>query len=198
MSSENTDTKTRILNAAWSLLEGPQAGNVRMGDIAKKAGVSRQALYLHFPTRAELLIATTRHIDVVKDMGERLAESRSANTGRARLRAFIDAWGNYIPEIYGVGRALLAVMDTDEAAAVAWQDRMQAVREGCAAAIQSLEESEELSPDFASSEAVDILWALLSVRTWEHFTQNCGWPQDRYITRTKQLAERVLVKPAST
>ncbi|MBT7717936.1 MAG: helix-turn-helix transcriptional regulator, partial [Halieaceae bacterium] len=27
-----------------------------MSDIAKQTGISRQAVYLHFPTRAELLI----------------------------------------------------------------------------------------------------------------------------------------------
>ena len=71
MSSDRINTKTRILEVTWSLLE---SGNkaIRMADIAKVAGVSRQALYLHFPGRAELLIATTRHIDTVKNVDELL------------------------------------------------------------------------------------------------------------------------------
>lgn len=109
-----------------------------MSDIARQAGISRQALYLHFPTRAELLVATARHLDDVKKVDERLAASRSATTGMERLDAFIEAWGNYIPEIYGVGKAFIAMQDQDEAAATTWSDRMQAVREGCKAAVTAL------------------------------------------------------------
>ena len=45
-----------------------------MSDVAKQAGISRQAVYLHFPSRAELLIATTRYIDQVKDIDGQLAQ----------------------------------------------------------------------------------------------------------------------------
>jgi AcrR family transcriptional regulator len=81
MSSENPDTRTRILESAWKLLEAGGGSEVRMSDIAKDAGISRQAVYLHFPKRADLLIATTRYIDEVNDIDARLAASRGAATG---------------------------------------------------------------------------------------------------------------------
>jgi AcrR family transcriptional regulator len=193
MSSDNLDTRSRILNSAWKLLELDQGKGVRMADIAKAAGVSRQALYLHFPTRSELLIATTRHIDAVKNIDRRLAASREAATGEDRLNAFIEAWGNYIPEIYGVAKALLALKDTDEAAALAWDDRMQAVRQGCDAAVQALKNDGVLTPDIPPKQATDILWAMLSVRQWELLTSECGWPQKRYIELTKTMARRMLL-----
>ena len=77
MSSDNSKTRTRILQAALKLLEASQGQGVRMADIAKQAGVSRQAVYLHFSTRAELLIATTLYLDEVKGSDARLAASRS-------------------------------------------------------------------------------------------------------------------------
>ena len=128
MSSGTPETRERILNSAWKLLEAAQGREVRMTDIAREAGVSRQALYLHFPARADLLVATTRHIDEVKEVDKRLARSRIAETGTERLAAFIEAWGNYIPEIYGVGKALMIMSETDDAAKLAWDGRMQAVR----------------------------------------------------------------------
>ena len=193
MSSGNPETRKRILNSAWKLLEAAQGREVRMTDIAKEAGVSRQALYLHFPKRSDLLVATTHHIDDVKKADARLARSRSAEAGVERLNAFIEAWGNYIPEIYGVGKALMSMSETDDAAKLAWDGRMQAVRHGCRAAIDALERDGQLSSGHSAALATDILWTLLSVRTWEHFTIHCGWSQQLYIEKIKALALQMLV-----
>ena len=193
MSSEQINTKTRILKASWKLLESQSGKQVRMSDIARLAGISRQALYLHFKTRTDLLIATTQYIDEIKGVDKRLEASRSAQTGIDRLEAFIEAWGNYIPEIYGVAKALMAVRDTDDAAATAWDGRMQAVREGCEAAIRTLKADGQLTPEFSDKQAIDILWSLLSVRNWELFTHVCGWEQALYIQNIKKQARAVLV-----
>ena len=198
MSSEKLETRTRILKSALELLEASPGKGVRMTDIAKRAGISRQALYLHFSTRAELLVATTLYLDEVKGIEGRLAPSRAAPSGIERLDAFIEAWGNYIPEIYGIARALLAMRDTDEAAAKAWDERMQDVRQGCQAAISGLDSDRALSPDQSPDQATDILWTLLSVRNWEQLTIECRWPQERYIETIKSLARRTFVVAGAT
>jgi len=193
MSSDSSNTRNRILNAAWELLEANPGQAVRMIDIAKLAGISRQALYLHFNTRSELLVATTRYIDEVKDVDARFMPSRSATSGAKRLVAFIDAWGNYIPEIYGVAKALLAMKDTDDAAATAWNDRMQAVRHGCEAAINTLHNDGCLSTEYSPEQATDLLWTMLSIRNWEQLTIECDWSQERYIEKTQALAQGVFI-----
>ena len=48
-----------------------------------------------------------------------------------RLEAFIEFWGNYIPEIYGIARALFAARESDAAVAAAWDDRMRVGAEAC-------------------------------------------------------------------
>jgi len=193
MSSKTIKTRKRILQAAWDLLETKQGSAARMSDIAKAAGISRQALYLHFDARADLLEATTRYIDEVKDIDQRLVASRTAPTGVARLHAFIETWGNYIPEIYGVGRALMADQDTDEAAAKAWQGRMDAVRHGCAAAIHAVNRDGGLLKGLSVEDATDMLWMLLSVRNWEQLRHASGWSQEKYISQLKQMADRLFV-----
>ncbi len=193
MSSENIDTRTRILKSSLELLEASQGRGVRMTDIAKRAGITRQALYLHFATRAELLIATTHYLDQIKGSDARLEPSRTAQSGIARLDAYIEAWSEYIPEIYPIGKALMAMKDTDAAADKAWDDRMQAMREGCAAAILALERDGNLSPDHSAEDAIDILWTMLSVRNWEQFTLECGWSREKYGKTLKSLARRVFV-----
>lgn len=193
MSSYNPETRTRILQSALTLLESGGGNGVRMADIAKQAGISRQAVYLHFPTRAELLIATTLYVDEIKAVDDRLAKSRAAASGIARLDAYIDAWGNYIPEIYGILKALLAMKDSDDAAAAAWDGRMQAMREGCAAAIKALKDDGKLAAGLKPDQATDLLWTLLSVRNWEQLTIDSGWPQKRYIASLKRLARQAVV-----
>ncbi len=166
---------------------------MRMSDIAKTAKISRQALYLHFPNRADLLIAVTRHLDEVHDVEARLAESRMAASGVARLQAWIGAWGGYIPQIHGVARALMAMRDHDAEARAAWDGRMAAMREGCAAAVAALEADGDLREDLTPVEATDLLWTLLSVRSWEHLRLDCGWTQKRYIAITQDMARRALI-----
>lgn len=196
MSSPNPDTRKRILQATADLLtEGGGAG-VRMSDIAKRAGISRQAVYLHFANRADLLIATTFYVDELKDTAARLAPSRTAKTGKERLDAFIEAWAGYLPEIYPIGKALIVMGPTDEEARSAWAQRMQDMREGCEAAINALKRDGDLAPGMQPSQATDLLWTLLLLPNWEHLTQTCGWSQKQYLQHIRAAARRLFVTGA--
>lgn len=192
MSSEPQTTQTRILETAWRLLE--EGGKVRMSDIAKAVGISRQALYLHFASRADLLIATTLYLDKAHDSATRLAPSRAATTGQARLAAYVEAWGNYIPEIQGVARALIAMQDTDPEARAAWHGRLLAIRDGFAAAVQALERDGDLREGLSGAEATDLLWALVSVETWVLLREGRGWSQARFIEVMQQMARDAVVR----
>ena len=195
MSRENGDaTREKILKAAWALLEANPTRVVPMSELAKAAGISRQALYLHFPNRAELLIAVTRYTGDQLKVDELLAPSRAAATGVERLDAYIDFWAVFIPQIYGVMKALLVMRDTDDAARAAWEDRMVAFREGCEAAVKALKRDGRLRAGLTVPLATDILWTWLSVRNWENLTQDCGWSQQRYAKLMKETAHRLLVE----
>ena len=194
MSSGSIDTRKKILEATVRMLEEHGGRGVRMGDIARESGVSRQAVYLHFTSRADLLVAATKHLDEVLEIDRRLAPSRAAESGMERLGLYIDCWGNYIPEIYGVAKALLLAKDSDEAAAAAWKDRMLAMRDGCRAAIEALIADGDLATEWTRERAIDILWTMLSVENWEQLTGECGWSHQEYVDRMKTLAERTLLK----
>ncbi|MCG6870373.1 MAG: TetR/AcrR family transcriptional regulator [Gammaproteobacteria bacterium] len=190
MSSENVETRSRILDATVRMLEEHGGRGVRMGDIAKAAGISRQAVYLHFASRAELLVAATRYLDEVLNLDRRLAPSRAATSGIERLTLYIDFWGHYIPEIYGVAKALLLAQDTDQAAAAAWNDRMLAMRDGCRAAVEALRSDGILAPEWTPKRATDTLWTMLLVPNWENLTIECGWSTRQYVRWMKTMAKR--------
>ncbi len=195
MSSAIPDTRSKILEATWRLMEEQPGHGVRMSDIAKAVGISRQAVYLHFPARADLLIATTRYVDDVLDVDARLEPLRNAATGVEKLNLFISLWGEHVQQIYGVARALLAMRDTDEAAAAAWDERMGAVRDGCKSVIEALHRDRALVESWKVESATDLLWVMLSVRTWEQLTMERGWTQEDYVRRLQRQAQLTFVTP---
>ncbi|WP_416898317.1 MAG: TetR/AcrR family transcriptional regulator [Minwuia sp.] len=192
MSSDTSPTRERILQAALSLLEA--GGALRMSDIARKAGVSRQALYLHFASRAELLIETTRHLDRITGSEAKLAPSRAAKTGRERLDAFVTAWSHYLPRIDNSARTLIALAETDAEAREAWSKRMQDMREGCEAAIVALARDGDLAPDWPPERATDLLWTLLSYQNWRQMTGDCGMSDEAYRAEMLTMVRKLFVK----
>src|SRR5919107_2252664 len=178
--SKESETRTRILAAAWRLMVERRGQGVRISDVAAAAGVSRQAVYLHFASRAELMVATARYGDKVRGLDERLRRYRAVTNGVERLEAFVEFWGNYIPEIYGIARALLAARETDEAVAAAWDDRMGVVYEACRDIIERLHRDGTLG-------------SLLSIGNWENLTLERGWSVGVYVDRMKEVTRRTSV-----
>jgi AcrR family transcriptional regulator len=168
-----------------------------MRDVAEEAGVSRQAVYDHFGSRAELMVATARYGDEVRGLEGRLAGYRAASGGVERLEAFVEFWGNYVPEIHGIARAMLAARETDEAVAAAWDDRMGVVQEACRDIVGRLERDGVLAPGWSLDEASEMLWSLLSIGNWEDLTLERGWPVDRYVDRMKEVTRRAFVRTES-
>jgi len=192
MSRNDSDTRQRILREALRLLEENRGKNVRMNDIAKAAGVSRQAIYLHFKSQADLMIATVQFGDQLQNAAT-LAEPWRQAAGADKLDTWIEFWGNYVPKIFGVAKALMVARETDEAAAAAWDDRMANVRKSCRKTIQELSSNDLLAEEWNVKSASELLWTMLSIPTWEQLTVSCGWSTKQYVARMKTLARRTFL-----
>jgi AcrR family transcriptional regulator len=177
-------------------MEQRRGQGVRLEDVAREAAVSRQAVYLHFRSRTELLIATTHYLDEQLELPKRIQRACEAGNGVLAIEAYVAFWAAYIPEIYGLAKALLAARESDEAAAAAWADRMQALYEGCKSVVQSLASQSALDPAWTIESAADFFWAALSVRTWEDLTIERGWSQDQYRERLQWIVKRALLREA--
>ena len=175
-------------------MEERNGQGVRMRDVAEAAGISRQAVYDHFGSRAQLMVETARYGDEVRRLDERLRRYRAATAGVERLEAFVEFWGNYIPEIYGIARALLAAREIDEGVAAAWDDRMGVVREACRDIIERLHRDGTLAPGWSREEAADLLWTMLSIRNWDSLTLERGWPTSQYVARMQELTKLAFVR----
>ena len=193
MSSHEKDTKTRILEAAWHLMEQRQGQGVSMGDIAKATGISRQAVYLHFASRTELMIATSNYVDEVKGLNVRLNRLNEATNGIELLEICVEVWGSYIPEIYGLAKAMLMTRDTDEATAAAWNNNMKCLHDVCQEVIVALENEGILASEWSPKEAVEMFWTMISINNWEQLTKECGWTTSQYIDRMKMLLKLTFI-----
>lgn len=178
-------------------MEQRHGQGVSMSDIAKAVGISRQAVYLHFATRTELMIATTNYVDEVKGLNARLTQFQAATTGIELLEACVEVWGNYIPEIYGLAKALLTTRETDEATAAAWNGCMGGLREVCRETIEALDREGILAPAWSRKEAIEMFWTMISINNWEQLTVECGWSTSQYINRMTSLLKRSFVDEAA-
>ena len=192
MSRKESDTRSKILLATQHAMEADPARAPSMGQIAKAAGISRQALYLHFPSRAELFIETTRDLDRRLGVEDKLRPVVEAKSGSERLAAFIAVWAAHLPRIHGVVTALMRLKDSDEAAAAAWQNRMQAIRASCQRTVEMLHADGKLNSQLTPQAATDLLWMLMSVENWERLTQDCGWSQADYVEHMRAASFRLL------
>ena len=196
MSSENIEklnTRTRILASTWKLMEERLGINVKMSDIAKDVGISRQAVYLHFASRTELMLATVQYVDEIKNVNERIVQILQAQNAREQLEAFMQFWGNYIPEIHGLAKALLNTRDTDEAAASAWDSCMAHLWGMSQKVVESLHEEGLLVEHLQPEPAAELFWALVSIQNWEQLIRDCNWSTEQYIEQMTHMLKRTFI-----
>ncbi|WP_068924141.1 TetR/AcrR family transcriptional regulator [Planobispora rosea] len=168
-----SSTRLRILGAAQRLIAGRGTG-FTMADVARESGVSRQAVYLHFASRASLFMAVVRHMDDTDGIRPRCERALAAPDPVEALRAFLRAWLRYADRIRPVASALLASRHDDSDTAAAWEDRMDELRTGFLAATRRLRASGLLRPGLDPETAADLAWAMTSVPVWEQLTVDRG------------------------
>lgn len=176
-----SSTRVRILDAAREITEKHGAVPT-MSALARAVGISRQALYLHFPDRARLLLALVAHID---DTDEQFQAGVTAVLQAADAAGAIRAWGSlqtrHNPTIAAAARALDGTRHTDPAAAAAWADRTGNRMRGAIYIAERLRAEGRLDPTWTPTEAAALLWELTSFRVWDDLVNDAQLAPDRYI-----------------
>jgi AcrR family transcriptional regulator len=188
------DTRRRILDAAWALLEERGTG-IRIVDIAAKAGVSRQAVYLHFGDRTSLFVALGDHIDISFGRDRLRANVFGAPTGVESLRRWVQTMSWYTAKIDSVSRILEFSAESDEALAAVWKDRMTG-RYGHVRRITDRIAAEgQLADGWTAEGAADLIFTVTLPGTWRVLTSVAGWSKQRYAREITRLLERSLLRP---
>jgi len=191
--SSTESTKRRILIAALELLEERPGVPVSMGEVARRAGLSRQALYLHFADRTTLLLEASRQADSDNRTPARQRRVDQAATAREALRETVRLQAYLKPRLHGMTTALAALRRTDPDAEAAWQDRDQARLGRCRELAQRVQDEGALRGDFTVEAAAGLIWGLTSPAVWEDLVINLGWDNAQYVRHVTGVLEKGLL-----
>ena len=176
-----SSTRERILGAARELIERDDGGAPNMSELARAVGVSRQALYLHFPDRASLLLALVERVDDDEELQAGIDRVEAAPDAPGQIRAWtqMQAWRN--PRIASFARALDQARHTDPAVSKAWRDRTENRTRGAVAIVNRLREEGRLDSSWEPGEAAALLAELTSFRVWDDLVNESRLAPDRYV-----------------
>ena len=189
------ETRKRILDAAWALLEERGTG-VAIADIADRAGVSRQAIYLHFGDRVSLFVAVADHIDVSFGRDRLREHVFGASTGIESLHRWVETMSWYTARIDSVTRVLELAAEHDDALAAAWRDRMTGRRGHVRRIVDHIAADGQLATGWTADAASDLVFAVTLPGPWRVLTSVLGWSTERYAAEISSMLERALMATA--
>lgn len=188
-------TRMAALDAAWQLLEEAGPEHATMGAVAERAGVSRRALYLHFASRAELLLALHEHVDQQLDLDASIRPVLDAPDAVTALEEFAAHLARYHPRIMTIDLAVLRARDEDPDVAALVERGERDWLEACRRLVGRLEDEGRLAEPWTVETAADLLWSLMFPEALERLTVGRGWPAERYGELLAVLLRRTLVAP---
>ena len=185
------ETRERLLRAAWDLAveQGP---GLRLADVATRAGVSRQAVYLHFDDRAGLLLALLAWADQAFNLGDLLARVSQAPTGVQALERMVEVNAAYWPRVDAITRVLEAHQYQDPAVSAALRDRLDFRRAAHRAVIARIAAEGDLASGWTVDTAADLFAAVTMPSPWRELTGTYGWSAEQYANGMSQLLRRTL------
>jgi AcrR family transcriptional regulator len=193
VSTSLPESRRKILEAALHLAETKGADALRMEDVAKAAGLSRQAVYLHFASRTGLFVALVEHVDASRGLARESKRLASARTPGEAMKAALELQAIHYPRIYKLAMAIEAARYSDEAAAAAWDDRAELRRAQIRAGIDRLASAGSLAPGWTVDDAVDLVWALTSMKVWESLVVERKWSKARYVKHLHRVLVQAVV-----
>ncbi|MGH8894192.1 MAG: TetR/AcrR family transcriptional regulator [Actinomycetes bacterium] len=174
-------TRTQILEAARAMFEELGYYGAGLEAVANKAGVSRQAIYLHFSSKAELLTALHLHIfatDVVPALDRH--PITDAVTALDALDATIAVDVEVASKVWRIHEALTMARrqhpEVEETLRPRDEQRYGALLD----LGRRLKREGELPPTIRIGTFADMLWGLMNIGTYRNLVIERGWSLDQY------------------
>jgi AcrR family transcriptional regulator len=185
-------TRAHILRTSRELLEEHGWPGVGLDQVAREAEVSREALQLHFPSRALLLLALVEFIDEEEGLDALVEHVQGAPSGLEELDRLVWFSATYEPRVRAAALAHDVARHGDPELERAWQARMRTRRRLCLHVVERLQDDGLLADGFGRDDAADLLWSLLSMRMHESLVTDRRWSRRRYEEHLRTVLRRAL------
>lgn len=195
--SSRKNSRAAILQAARRLIEDPGHEQVTVESVARKAGVSRQAVYLHFKSRTGLLLALVEYIEEDAKISELVAGLGQAKNAADSLRLAAAAHTLIAPRIHAAVAALESAAAVDEDAAAAVHFGSDNRRRSMLLISRRLAREGALAAPWDVGSAADFLWALTSTSTYRQLVIDRGWSIRHYRERLELVMVSTLIAPSA-
>ena len=175
------ETRTQILEAARAMFEELGYYGAGLEAVAKRAGVSRQAIYLHFSSKAELLTALHMHIyatDVVPALERHPIQD--AKTALDELDATIAAEVEVAAAVWRIHEAFAMARRQHPEVEQTLRPREEERYGELLTLGRRLKREGALPPKTRAGTFADMLWGLISVGTYRSLVIERDWSLDQY------------------
>lgn len=191
-SARSEETRAAIIGAAHRLLERDGYHAVGLGRVAEEAGVSRQAIYLHFESKAKLLETLVTALDE-KYVSPAYSKSRiwESASGVHALDAWVEIVALTTPPILAVANAVDAARRSDPEAEAIWQGPANGRYQDCLRITRWLEKDGALASGWRPEDAARFLWAATSIRVFEDLAAH-GWSRRRFVSHLRRSLRAAL------
>lgn len=187
-----SSTRDRLLDAAWSETVERGTSALTLAAVGARAGVTRQAVYLHFANRATLLVAMARRVDETSGFRRHVRDAQDLPPLKG-FRRLLEHWFDYLPTIIDVALALEAAHLTNGDGSEAYRDRMQDWWTGIRRAMGRLVAVNALTPGWTADRATDWVWACVHPAAYHHLRTERHWPHDDVASQIIGQLERELL-----
>lgn len=171
------ETQSAILEAAWRLIAKEGRVDVGQAEIATAAGVSRQSIFYAFGNRTGLLTAMVNHHDERSPQLARLLEVATARDPSVEtLLSVVEAWLDYLPDVFPVAALLDAAAMTDPDARSAIESRMVGrLLNGLTARLKGMAAAGVLPKGRDPVRTAEAIWELIHLPAWRLLVIDRGW-----------------------
>lgn len=179
LNARSRRTRETLLAAARSILEAEGFDALTMAAVADHAGVTRRAVYLHFPSRAELVAALFDHVASTEGLHHSLAQVWAAPDAASALDEWARHLARYHVRLLAVDRAISRFEAADPDAA-AHRSRVSVEKlSGCRRLAQRVQDEGVLAEPWTVESAADVIFALSTSDVVGGLVVDRRWSPDR-------------------
>jgi AcrR family transcriptional regulator len=188
-------TRAALLAATHAILEERGFEALTMTAVAERAGVTRRAVYMHFPTRSALVGELFDYVAQVEGLAASLEHVWTAPDAVSALDEWAAHLARYHPRLLTVDRAVQRVWRDDPDAAAHRARVVKAKLTNCRRLAKWLAEEGRLAPGWTTASATDMLFALIASDVIEALIVDRRWSRARLAEHLALLFRSTFATP---